>query len=546
MPAHSESAPAGPATHGDRPDRRLAWVPYAAFLAATLALLANTLWLNSGKLVYTLDDAYIHLAVAENILHGTYGVNLGEASAPSSSPLYPFLLAPFGGLALLEWMPLLLGFAASLATIALWTRIVRSAVADPDERVSVREVGWSRASGHLSHAALTTLIVTLLIPATNLLGVMFTGMEHSLQLFATALLIAGLVEERRTGRAPWWLAVAIVLGPLLRYENMALSLPAIGYLLVRKQPHAALISAACLGLLLASFSLFLHATTDLLLPASVLLKSGLVSTGPGMLEGLLDGIRSRLALRQGGFLALFFALLLGAAFAKSDRGHRLLAAWCAIGIGLHLMVGPFGYFERYELYIGSAALLTSLIVFGPQLRALAARTPPLPLALAAAATTVAIAFPYLYVTLKTPLGSNNIYEQQYQMHRFATEFHDGPVAVTDLGWVAFRNDDYVLDLWGLAFPRAAELRLQGDDAYMGDLAREFDADLAMLYGAWYPELPEGWTALAEMELGKPRFTPAESVVAFYSLDAASEPGIREKLREFGATLPRGVRFTIFP
>ena len=510
-----------------------------AFCAVALGLLVRILWLNGGKLVYTLDDAYIHLAVAENILQGTYGVNPGEASAPSSSPLYPFLLAPFGRLALLEWMPLLIGFAASLATIALWMRIVRSAVGDPAEAAQAPDSGPGRMPGHLSTPALTALIVTLLIPATNLLGVMFTGMEHSLQLFATALLIAGLVDERRTGHAPWWLALAIVLGPLLRYENLALSLPAIGYLLVRKQSRAAVMSAAALGLLLATFSLFLYATTDLLLPASVLLKSGMVGNGPGLLESLLDGIRSRLALRQGGFHALFFALLLGAALAKSDRSDRLLAAWCATGVFVHLLVGPFGYFERYELYIWSAAILTSLVVFGPQLRALATRTPSLALALGASAVTVAIAFPYLYVTLKTPLGSNNIYEQQYQMHRFATEFHDGPVAVTDLGWVAFRNDDYVLDLWGLSYPRAAELRLQGDDAYMGDLVRELDVGVAMLYGAWYSELPEGWTALAEMELGKPRFTPAESRVTFYSLDPANEPRVRESLRNSARRYPAG-------
>jgi len=52
-----------------------------------------------GHLVYPLEAAYTHLALAEQISVGHYGLVAGEAAAPSSSILYPFLLAalrPFG------------------------------------------------------------------------------------------------------------------------------------------------------------------------------------------------------------------------------------------------------------------------------------------------------------------------------------------------------------------------------------------------------------------------------------------------------------------
>jgi hypothetical protein len=207
-------------------------------------------------------------------------------------------------------------------------------------------------------------------------------------------------------------------------------------------------------------------------------------------------------------------------------------------------VGAFGWFSRYELYVWSAALLTALVVFRGSLRRFAAATGPLTFLVAASGVALAIGFPYVYTTLKTPLGSNNIYEQHYQMHRFATEFYDGPVAVTDLGWVSFRNDRYVLDLWGLALASAADARRQGGVAYMGELARERDVELAMLYGEWYPELPEGWMPVAEMGLGKRLLTPAAAVVTFYALDPAEAPRIRGLLRDFAPTLPRGVPFTI--
>ena len=43
--------------------------------------------------MYTLDNPYIHLSLAENLLRGHYGVNVDEVASPSSSILYPFLLA---------------------------------------------------------------------------------------------------------------------------------------------------------------------------------------------------------------------------------------------------------------------------------------------------------------------------------------------------------------------------------------------------------------------------------------------------------------------
>jgi hypothetical protein len=50
---------------------------------------------------------------------------------------------------------------------------------------------------------------------------------------------------------------------------------------------------------------------------------------------------------------------------------------------------------------------------------------------------------YVKGTLETPLAGRGVYEQQYQMHRFAVEFYKRPVAVNDLGWVSYRNPNYV-------------------------------------------------------------------------------------------------------
>ncbi len=56
---------------------------------------------------------------------------------------------------------------------------------------------------------------------------------------------------------------------------------------------------------------------------------------------------------------------------------------------------------------------------------------------------------YVKTTIQTPIAARGIYHQQFQMHRFATDFYKQPVAVNDLGWVSYKNDAFVLDLQGL-------------------------------------------------------------------------------------------------
>ena len=123
------------------------------------------------------------------------------------------------------------------------------------------------------------------------------------------------------------------------------------------------------------------------------------------------------------------------------------AGLAAAGI-LHAMFGSYGWYHRYECYIFAALLYGICMLSGEALVRTSGRW-------SNASTTalglfgVVISFPYLASLLTIPVAANNIYEQQFQMHRFATGWWKKPIAVNDLGWVAFRNDAYVLDLWGL-------------------------------------------------------------------------------------------------
>jgi len=93
------------------------------FLVAWLALLCELgaiLCLNEGRFVYSLDEPYVDLTLADRILQGTYGINPDEPAAPGTSALWPVLLAPFGRSTALEYVPLVINLAALFVSIALF------------------------------------------------------------------------------------------------------------------------------------------------------------------------------------------------------------------------------------------------------------------------------------------------------------------------------------------------------------------------------------------------------------------------------------------
>ena len=507
------------------------WIPFAAIAGLLLAELAAILMLNTGHFVYSLDDPYIHLSLAENIADGHYGINLSEPAAPSSSILWPILLVPFAGTAFHDEWPLVINVLSLLGSVGVLRAIIRRAI----------------PIGSMPFRWLPPLIVAFAAIGFNLVGLVFTGMEHSLQVFLALLLVLGLITESEEWRVRWFLTAAIVLGPLVRYENLGLSCGAVVYLGLRGRPVLALTLGALTALPLAAFSLFLRNLGLGWLPSSVIVKLKVASVDATVLDftsalgGIFlwgEGTYSRMILL--GFLMLF---VWRARPRYRTSGERSLAIAGAVMATAHLVSGKYGWLGRYEVYVMISTSVLLLYVWRDYLHDHVARVTELRVGAEAALTALLLCVPTLGATVLTPLAASNTYEQQYQMHRLIAEFLAGePVAVNDLGWTSFRNDAYVLDLWGLGSAEARALRLAGLPGWMDDLVIRHGVRFVMLYDGWFTgQIPNRWQRLGVLHLGHMRVSAAYATVTFYATDPAAGAELAKLLERFGSTLPPGVR-----
>lgn len=507
-------------------------IPVGFFLLACVVELLAIAKLNSGKFIYTLDDPYIHLALSENIARGHYGVNLQEFSAPSSSIIWPFLLAPFTAFSWFEYVPLILNIVFSILSIT----IVISAVETIFKRFSLEG---------RSLEIVKALIGVAFIFCTNLIALTFSGMEHVLQIMCTIAIISGLIHENESGNFPAFAIFALILAPLVRYENAALSGCVILFLLYRRHFKTAVLSAIIIAAFIIGFSLFLHSLDLGFIPTSITIKS---RTGwqTNKIVAVLKTILENVTERQGAVLLALLALLLKPAFSRSKIQFPALIG--VVAIAFHVIFGNCMY-GRYTNYITAAALLIILYSYVEFFRDFFLKTHVLLKSGIIAISTIFIGANFIADAALSPLASNNIYEQQHQMGRFVREYYRRPVAVNDLGLVSFKNDTYVLDLWGLASKSAFEMRakeMRGGDPgdWMNDFSQRENVKFAMIYEPWFHKIPQNWHKVAQLHLSKMKLTPAYETVDFYSLDVAKTPELVQKLNAFKTTLPPGVRLNI--
>jgi hypothetical protein len=516
----------------------------ALVAAMLLALVLAILRINNGVFLYTMDDPYIGLAFSDQIRHGNYGMNPGVSAAPDSSILYPLLIAPASGTALHPILPLILNTLALFATLVIIWRFFQHLRLAAD------------TFGMVSQAAALLLLAVCL----NMIGVVFTGLEHSLHIMTVAATVYGMALLLDKGKLPAWLPAVIVLAPLLRYEGLALSLAALLVLALRGRWRIALGSIALLVLFVGGFSAFLVHLGLPPLPSSVLTKSdvaadGVNGAGASFIHSFVQNLSDMKDLPMGALL-----LVIGMAAAarcllelptrpRRWSSQALMALLLTCLIGAHAAAGKFGWMDRYEDYCMVGTALIGIYLLQSSIRdILSKKKLRLIVCCATAVTLYLFCAPYVLSTWQVPLAANNIYEQQYQMHRFVNDFYRAPVAVNDLGLVSYHNPNFVLDLGGLASEKARILRANDDtcaEQYHAFVA-ESGAHLVIIYDEWFEnQIPAGWIKVASMDLSRERISSAEAEVQFYTTDNLTANTLQPELQAFRKSLPPRVKLTIY-
>ena len=521
---------------------RLTLTVVGAVSAALVLLTIATVQLCGGHFVFSLDDPYITLALSGHIADGHYGLNVAEAASPSSSILYPFLLAAFAHVPWHDWVPLVLNSAAAIATAALFAALLsRYGIgARPQERTRV------------------AFLVVALCLAINIVGLVFTGLEHSLHTLTCVAIVYGLARTFEDDEVPAWLIAVLVLNPLWRFEGAALTYTGVLALAVSGHRRAAVIGFVASSAALGGYMLLMSSLGLPLLPSSVMVKAAPVA-GWEAIHDLLGNAAAAAVAYTPHVLLLWLAVVLLAlhpilrfrglvagAPKMTARREALLASVVIATVAAHALFGRWGGWFRYEVYVLAVAVTGVIVLWHSEMDNFVRRARPRSVYLVGAGILVLGVF-YLRGTMLSPFGARSIYEEQYQMHRFAVDFYRRPVAVNDLGWVSYRNPNYVLDLWGLGSETARKARMTTHgQGWMDELTRSHAVGLAMIYPMWFRnEVPPSWHRIAVLHSAHPAVTAALNEVSVYATSPGAEGDALAALQQFALATPPTVATVVF-
>jgi hypothetical protein len=506
------------------PSVRVALILTAIAVSVVAAVTAAIIVVTDGGFSYTFDDAYIHLRLSEMIAAGTYGINPGEPGSPSSSAIWPFMLAPFSALAIHPFVPLLLATASLVATLvgSAWTLAL-----------TWRETGTA-----------ARILLTLALGVTlNWFGLPFTGLEHSLQTAMAVGCAGGLVSLARSGTAPWWFWAAIIIGPLVRFENLGISAVAVGAAALLHHRRQAVASLGLVLLSLLSFSAFLVVLGLEPLPSSVIVKSG---GGPVAVLTDFD-VSSRLTPELLWALAACIATLVGALVrARREPALRpwlIVLAAGPLALTAHLLVGPTQFqLGRYHVAVLSFSALICLaavpVIWPGFSRGLAPVASALVMLLAVLLTSSRLPI----AGLATLAAARGIHDQQGQLHNLVIDHLEASVALNDLGWMSYRNPRSVIDLAGLGSADARRARSEIGPAWIESVVDPALVPTAIIYSDWFgPSVPNSWTLVGTV-VTPDIVTNWSPHVDVYATDISSVGRTRAALMSFASTL--GERTTV--
>ncbi len=513
----------------------------AIYWAAIGILLTISIYMNQGHFVYALDDPYIHMAIAKNVVqHGVWGVTRYEFSNTTSSPLWTSLLAiTYFVFGVNDLSPLGLNLLFSTLTLLILYKFIQK---------------------YLENRFIIFLILLSALFVTPLPALTLSGMEHILHVFLSICFLAAFMLVISPGarrRDYAGLAVLTALIPLARYEGLILVCVTCTLFVLQKRARYGLIFGAAAMLPVTILGFWTLSRGWYFLPDSVLLKGNIPDQTFSGIANFLFGydLLSRIQSNPHLLLLLFAALLVFRFYfiqGRSFQPKMLALAVFVCTVLLHIQLAATGWFYRYEAYL----VLMGIAILGITIPDMISKMPSfkfnreiLPYNLAGLVFLMLIVSPFVlraYDSIRNiPKATNNIYEQQIQMGLFLAQYYPGEnVAANDIGAISYIADIKLLDLWGLGSAQVVDLRLHKhfNTASIYGLARDFNVSIAIVYDGWYDDfggLPAEWIKAGSWKVSN-NVVLGEDSVSFYSVNPSASDRLIQSLKAFQMELPDDV------
>lgn len=531
------------------------WPVFAAIVVlwvTVFVLLFISLQRTQGQFVYALDDCYIHMAIAKNVVqYGVWGVTHYGFSSTTTSLLWIWLLSSvyfiFG---VNEITPLILNLISGTGLLGLVYVILKTYECRP----------W-----------FTFIVLLTLIFFTSLPPLILTGMEHTLQALISILFVylsaTILTDEYRftnntISSTEIYLLLFSPFITMIRYEGIFLLFIVCILFIARRRLLKAVLLGGCGILPIVIYGFFSVLKGWFFLPNSVVLKgkipqfsqwqSGHTFFASGFRQIVLNPPILILMLS-----AIVILYLLYRKHKKIWQNSSIMLIIFILSMFFHIQFAQLGWFFRYEAYLvalGIVAIAVSVNTVIPQRFSLIINHNSL-IKLLANGLFILLVMTTIWrwrgvdAFTRTPREIARVYNYNYQTGLFLREYYQNEtIAMEDIGAINYFADIKCIDLGGLANMdaaraiRAYHLKSQ----LVNELAKrakicvmnpEKDGGVGWReYGGWNDGIPKQWIKVGVWKVLYPRTIN----VTFYAIDPLETRHLQESLRIFSSHLTKDV------
>ncbi|MFP4458183.1 MAG: hypothetical protein ACLFSQ_01200 [Candidatus Zixiibacteriota bacterium] len=487
---------------------------------------------NDGKLIYALDDAYIHMAIAKNMaLNQTWGFSDGNFASASSSPLWTALISLlFAIFGIKEIIPFILNIIFGiLAIISLYNCAKIEHFRDKDI--------WYM---------LFLSVIIIPLPVITMLG-----MEHNLHIMLSIIFIHRaslmLLDLHKSENGDVW---PFIIAPLLvgaRYEGLFMVMAVFLVLIYMKRFGRAFLLLLLGFIPIIVMGIIAKSNGWHFLPTSLVIKGN-----TGNFDSFKNIAKLFVNFLYQPFKFPYVLPIIGwniAVFIFLIKNKKKLFALGTILTGLfiltffaHSHVSRFGWLYRYEAYLYAIGIF---VFFNSYRQAFGfikgSITRKIVIIVAFVLTIGLIGFRTIDSYRIVSRAPHTIYRQQYQIGKFIERFYEGEtIVVNDIGAPSFLAEFQLIDPYGLGTKELAIPVAERQDRHM-DTIRCFieneKPQIAIIYEFFHVD--SSWIKCGSWVSPQNEICADDSILVF-AIDSSKAERLIRNFMEFRRNMPAGV------